>query len=138
MEALVFGKTVITFVPVAGEADDKATNLKLVAPNPTEDDPLLMAANGTANIKFTWDAVDTIIDGDTDMGEWAGAFDVMVDGASKPAELNVYVQVEDPGYVPESSTCATAAAGTLCLLGLARLRRKRVSKAGRIDGHRAV
>ena len=51
------------------EADDKATNLVLVAPKPTVQNPLLIGPSGNANIKFTWDAVDLIHDNDVDGGD---------------------------------------------------------------------
>jgi hypothetical protein len=64
------------FFPTGGEADDKAVNLKLIAPTPTVNDLLRIGPNGNANIKFSWDAVDAIHDGDIDSGEWEGLFAV--------------------------------------------------------------
>jgi hypothetical protein len=64
------------FNATGGESDDQATNLALVAPNPTAANPVQIGPNGTANIKFSWDAVDNIKDNDVDSGDWAAIFAV--------------------------------------------------------------
>ena len=64
-------------IPTGGEADDQATNVALVAPNPTIQNPLKIASGGTANIKLSWDAIDSIKDNDIDFGDWTAFFDVV-------------------------------------------------------------
>ncbi len=72
--ATLFGQN--GFMAKAGEADDRATNLQVVAPNPTDMNPLQIAANGTANIKVSWDAVDTVVDRDVDFGDWTALLEI--------------------------------------------------------------
>jgi PEP-CTERM motif len=57
------------FVPTAGEADDEAFGLSIVAPAPILI-PFLIAPNGTANIKVSWDTADSVLDNDVDSGDW--------------------------------------------------------------------
>ena len=99
--------------PTGGEADDKATNLALVAPNPTVVNPLAIGPNGTANIKFSWDAVDEIKDNDVDFGDWSAVFTVdyfYTTGTNLLAVVQGHVRVTDP--VPEPAVFS------LVLLGL--------------------
>ena len=62
------------FFPTGGEADDRAINLKLIAPTPTVNNPLMIGPSGNANIRFSYDTVDEIHDGNIDSGEWQGFF----------------------------------------------------------------
>ena len=74
--AFITGINTVRFNAIGGESDDEATNLALVAPNPTADKPTQIGPNGTANIKFSWDAVDNIKDNDVDYGDWGAIFTV--------------------------------------------------------------
>ena len=112
--AVVTSINALYFNPTGGEADDKATNLALVAPDLSVTGPLTIAPNGTANIKFSWDAVDQIIDNDTDFGDWGAIFSVhyyYVSGTDLFAVVQGNVRVVDP--VPEPAVFS------LALLGLA-------------------
>src|SRR5882757_2928287 len=77
-DRIVFITDILTFQfnATGGESDDQATNLALVAPNPTDKNPIQIGPNGTATIKFSWDAVDNIKDNDVDFGDWAAIFGV--------------------------------------------------------------
>ena len=59
-----------------GEFDDQTANLALAAPNPTAQNPVQIGPDGTATIKFSWDAAGNIEGKDVDGGEWACVFTV--------------------------------------------------------------
>jgi hypothetical protein len=101
------------FLPKSGEADDKATNPKLIGPNPTVVNDLLIAPKGTANIKFSWDAEDAIHDNDIDSGDWTATFEVTYHYISPGDDMTVspigVVRVVD---TPEPSPSSLILLGT--------------------------
>lgn len=69
-------------------------NFKLVAPQPTVENPLQIALGGSANLKFSWDAIDLVHDNDIDFGSW-----------SVPMTVDYTVLTEDaPSTIWSSST----------------------------------
>jgi hypothetical protein len=104
------------FNAIGGESDDEATNLALVGPNPTALKPVQIGPNGTANIKFSWDAVDRIKDNDVDFGDWGAIFSVhylYVDGTDLLAVAQGNVRVAD---APEPSAGSLLAMGIVLVL----------------------
>jgi PEP-CTERM motif len=97
------------FVPTAGEADDEAFDLSILAPNPVLI-PFLIAPNGTANIKVSWDTVDTVIDNDVDSGTWLATLNVQYNygGAALTTFPSVVVKVID---TPEPSSIVLLGTG---------------------------
>lgn len=109
--AFITNITPFQFNAIGGEADDQATNLALVAPNPTVANPVQIGPNGFANIKFSWDAIDIVKDNDVDHGDWAAIFSVSyhyVTGTDLLMVAQGLVVVDDPPVpaVPEISTWA--------------------------------
>jgi hypothetical protein len=110
------------FVPYAGESDDQAINPALVAPNPTAQNPLVIALKGgTANIKFSWDAVDYVMDNDVDSGSWLTSFNVTyhyAGGSNMTLLVVADVQVNDPPRgTPEPATFLAIGLGLVALGG---------------------
>jgi hypothetical protein len=110
------------FIPYAGESDDQAINPALVAPNPTAQNPLIIAlSGGTANIKFSWDAVDYIMDNDVDSGSWVTSFDITYNygsGSNMTLHALALVQVNDPPRgTPEPAAFITIGLGLVALGG---------------------
>jgi PEP-CTERM motif len=97
------------FVPVAGEADDEAFGLSILAPSPVLI-PFLIAPNGTANIKVSWDTVDTVIDNDVDSGTWLATLNVQYNyiGPTLTTFPSVIVRVVD---VPEPASIVLLGTG---------------------------
>jgi PEP-CTERM motif len=104
------------FVPVAGEADDEAFDLSIVAPNPVLI-PFLIAPNGTANIKVSWDTVDTVIDNDVDSGTWSATLNVQYNygGAGLATSPSVVVEVIDTPEPASIMLLGTGFAGGLAV-----------------------
>lgn len=104
------------FNATGGESDDEATNLALVGPNPTAAKPVQVGPNGTANIKFSWDAVDTIKDNDIDHGDWGAIFSVhylYTEGTDLFTVAQGNVRVAD---APEPSAWSLMAMGIVLVL----------------------
>jgi hypothetical protein len=59
-----------------GEPSHQATNMALTAPNPTAHSPVQIGPNGTATIKFNWDAAGNIKDNGVGSGDWAPVFTI--------------------------------------------------------------
>jgi hypothetical protein len=128
-------------VPKGGDANDKATNLKLDGPSPTNNNPLDVAASsakGHFDIVFNWDAVDQVIAGDKDAGQWAAAFLLTfdyIDPATGKAVLGatqfvfVNLQVTDPGFKAPVPAALPLFAGSFGVIGLVTRRRKRAVSA---------
>ena len=97
------------FVPAAGEADDEAFGLSIVAPSPILI-PFLIAPNGTANIKVSWDTVDTVIDNDVDSGTWIATLNVQYNyiGPTQTTFPSVVVRVID---IPEPASLVLLGTG---------------------------
>jgi hypothetical protein len=120
--ASITGISVGPLSHIGGEFDDQATNIILIGPNPTVASPLVVGAGGNFNIKFSWDAVDTIKDNDVDSGLWTARF--LLSGLT-PEDLtsgDAFLRVNDvplPGALPLFAT----ALGALGLLGWWRKRK---------------
>jgi PEP-CTERM motif len=102
------------FVPAAGEADDEAFDLSIVAPSPVLI-PFLIAPNGTANIKVSWDTIDTVIDNDVDSGTWIATLNVQYNlvGATQTTFPSVIVKVVDAPEPASIVLLGTGLAGGL-------------------------
>ena len=118
LDQIAFVTSILAFQfnATGGESDDQATNLALVAPNPTAKNPVQIAPNGTATIKFSWDAVDSIKDNDIDSGDWAAIFSVhylYVEGTDNMTVVQGNVRVAD---APEPSALSLIMAGIALLV----------------------
>jgi hypothetical protein len=116
--------SIVSPFPAGGEVDDEATNVVLIAPNPTVQNPVILTPNTNFNIKFSWDAVDNIKDKDVDFGLWQSGFflDFTV-GDSQFAQA--LLRVNDTPLPPALPLFATGLGG----LGLLGWRRKRKAQA---------
>jgi hypothetical protein len=103
--------------PIKGELDDKATNIDLIRPNPTQADPLILSPDTNFNIRFSWDAVDNIKDGDVDFGQWQALFGLNI--ANVPTEfVAATLQVNDPETpIPAAFPLFATGLGGIGLLG---------------------
>lgn len=114
--AFITGIGAVRLNATGGESDDEATNLALVAPKPTAANPTQIGPNGTANLKFSWDAVDNIKDNDVDYGDWGAIFTVdyhYVKGTDLFTVVQGNVRVAD---APEPSAGSLLAMGIVLVL----------------------
>src|SRR5260370_20768615 len=129
----------VQFNATGGESDDEATNLALVGPNPTALKPVQIGPNGTANIKFSWDAVDTIKDNDIDHGDWRAIFSVhylYTEGTDLFTVAQGNVRVAD---APEPSAGSLMALGiVLVVVGRRRLKLPRTVGLDRLAHQQQV
>jgi hypothetical protein len=116
--------------PFAGELDDQATNLNLIAPTVF---PFVLPAMqpgfplANFNIKFSWDAVDNVRDNDVDFGIWHATFTITGQQSGRPPtdEAFAVLRVND---VPLPAALPLFATG-LGALGLLGWRRKKKTAA---------
>ena len=123
-----FGTTDITITgitgvitPFAGELDDQATNLNIIAPTVF---PFVLPGMKAGfplanfNIKFSWDAVDNVKDNDVDFGIWHATFTITGSQTGRPPtdEAFAVLRVNDtplPGALPLFAT-GFGVLGLLC------------------------
>ena len=112
-----------TVLHTGGEFDDQATNVVIIGPNPSGDNPLVLAPGGNFNIKFSWDAVDNIKDNDVDFGLWQANFLLQGAVSLEVAFVHADLRVNDTPLHAALPLFATGF-GALGLLGW-RKKRKR-------------
>jgi hypothetical protein len=113
--------------PFAGELDDQAINLNIVAPIvfpivlPGEKDGFPLS---NFNIKFSWDAVDNTKDNDVDFGIWHATFTIMGIQTDRPPtdEAFAVLRVNDTP-LPAALPLFATGLGVLGLLGWKRKRK---------------
>jgi hypothetical protein len=109
--------SVVAPSPAAGEIDDEATNVVLIALKPTVQNPVLLTPNTNFNIKFSWDAVDNIKDTLT-LASGNRAF-------SSTSTLGRLLTLSLPKRCSALTTAGAASATGIGALGLLGWRRKR-------------
>ena len=120
-------------VPGSQDANDKVSNFSIVAPNATPQNPVQLGARGGHfSIKLSWDAVDTVIDGIQDRGQWWAFLaltcaEVCNEFNQKFFAARAFLQVDDPPKTPLPAALPLFATG-LAAMGLFGWRRKRKNK----------
>jgi len=99
---------------IGGEFDDQATNVTILGPFPSEASPLVLGPGTNFNIKFSWDAVDTIIDNDIDFGLWEVRF--LLTGFDETTNAYAHLRVNDTP-LPAALPLFATGLGALGLLG---------------------
>jgi len=119
--ASIIGIAVAQIKLIGGEFDDQATNVTILGPFPSEASPLVLGPGTNFNIKFSWDAVDTIIDGDIDFGLWEVRF--LLTGFDETTNAYAHLRVND---VPLPAALSLFATG-LGLFGYFGYRRRKAA-----------
>ena len=118
--ASIIAISVAQILLIGGEFDDQATNVKILGPFPTEASPLVLGPGTNFNIKFSWDAVDTIKDNDVDFGLWQVRF--LLTGFDETTNAYAFLRVDDTP-IPAALPLFATGLGALALLGWRRKRK---------------
>jgi hypothetical protein len=137
VEITNIGMSSFGIIPVPGsqDANDKVSNFSILAPNATPQNPVqLAAAGGHFSIKLSWDAVDTVIDGVQDRGQWWAFLALTCAQACNEFgnpnffAARAFLQVDDPPKTPLPAALPLFAGG-LGVMGLLGWRKKRKAAA---------